>query len=134
MRSRGRGGGDVDLATSVGTVGLVSPVMTASGTSGHGAELGAYFDLSTIGAVVVKSLSFDPWPGNPSPRVCAVPGGMLNGVGLQGPGVEAWLSRDLPALESSGAKVVASIWGRTVDDYAAAASTALGGPGVRGRR
>jgi dihydroorotate dehydrogenase (NAD+) catalytic subunit len=114
-------GRDVDLATRVGTVGLPAPVMTASGTAGHGAELGAYFDLAAIGAVVVKSLSIDPWPGNPSPRVCPVPGGMLNGVGLQGPGVAAWLAEELPALQASGARVVASIWGRTVEDYARAA-------------
>ena len=74
--------------------------MTASGTAGHGAELGAYFDLSAIGAVVVKSLvASTRGPGNPSPRVCPVPGGMLNSVGLQGPGVEAWLADELPALE-----------------------------------
>ncbi len=112
----------VDLGTSVATVRLPAAVMTASGTAGHGAELGAYFDLAAIGAVVVKSLSADPWPGNPSPRVCQVPGGMLNGVGLQGPGVAAWLTDELPALEESGARVVASIWGRRVEDYARAAS------------
>ncbi len=113
---------DVDLATSVATVRLPTALMTASGTAGHGAELGAYFDLSAIGAVVVKSLSADPWPGNPAPRVCPVPGGMLNAVGLQGPGVAAWLEEELPALEASGARVVVSIWGRKVEDYARAAS------------
>ena len=77
--------------------------MTASGTAGHGAELGAYFDLSAIGAVVVKSLSIDPWPGNPSPRVCPVPGGMLNSVGLQGPGVAAWLADELPGPRGAAA-------------------------------
>ncbi len=121
MRHRNKAA-EVDLATSVATVRLATAVMTASGTAGHGAELGAYFDLSAIGAVVVKSLSADPWPGNPSPRVCAVPGGMLNGVGLQGPGVAAWLIDELPALEASGARVVVSIWGRRVEDYARAAS------------
>jgi len=102
--------------------------MTASGTAGHGAELGAYFDLAAIGAVVVKSLSFEPWPGNPSPRLCPVPGGMLNSVGLQGPGVEAWLEHELPGLEASGARVVASIWGRRIDDYARAASMLADAP------
>jgi dihydroorotate dehydrogenase (NAD+) catalytic subunit len=96
--------------------------MTAAGTAGHGAELGAYFDLSEIGAVVVKSLAAFAWAGNPSPRVCPVPGGMLNAVGLQGPGVAAWLKDELPALESSGARVVASIWGHRVEDYADAAA------------
>ena len=121
MRRR-KQAGEVDLSTWVASVRLPAAVMTASGTAGHGAELGAYFDLSAIGAVVVKSLSADPWPGNPSPRVCPVPGGMLNGVGLQGPGVAAWLADELPALEVSGARVVVSIWGRRVEDYARAAS------------
>jgi len=118
----------VDLSTSVATVRLPTAVMTASGTAGHGAELSAYFDLSAIGAVVVKSLSADPWPGNPSPRVCPVPGGMLNSVGLQGPGVAAWLIDELPDLEASGARVVVSIWGRRVEDYERAASLLAGAP------
>jgi dihydroorotate dehydrogenase (NAD+) catalytic subunit len=92
--------------------------MTASGTAGHGAELGAYFDLSRLGAVVVKSLSAEPWAGNPSPRLLPLPAGMLNSVGLQNPGMDAWLVRDLPDLARAGARVVVSVWGRTVADYA----------------
>lgn len=115
-------GGAVDLSTRVGDVVLPCPVMTASGTSGHGAELSAYGDLSRLGAVVVKSLSAAPWGGNPAPRVHEVRGGMLNSVGLQGPGIEAWLSEGLPALASAGARVVVSIWGRTVEEFAAAAA------------
>lgn len=111
-----------DLTTRVGSVQLKNPVMTASGTSGHGAELAAYFDLSSLGAVVVKSLSADPWPGNPSPRVCGTPIGMLNSVGLQGPGVRAWLEEDVPALQGHGADVVVSIWGRRIEDFARAAA------------
>ncbi len=95
--------------------------MTAAGTSGHGSELGAYFDLSGLGAVVVKSLSAEPWDGNPAPRVHETDAGMLNSVGLQNPGVEAWLEDDLPALVASGARVVASIWGTTVEGYEKAA-------------
>ncbi|HVM02186.1 MAG TPA: hypothetical protein VM263_05895, partial [Acidimicrobiales bacterium] len=68
----------VDLSTRVGSVSLPNPVLTASGTSGHGAELGAYFDLASLGAVVVKSLSAGPWPGNPAPRVHETAAGMLN--------------------------------------------------------
>ena len=120
--------GAVDLETSVGSIALRAPVMTASGTAGHGAELGAYFDLATIGAVVVKSLAAYPWAGNLAPRVCPVPGGMLNAVGLQGPGLEAWLKDELPALEASGASVVVSIWGRRVEDYAAAAELLADAP------
>jgi dihydroorotate dehydrogenase (NAD+) catalytic subunit len=111
-----------DLTTRVGSVELPNPIVTASGTAGHGAELSAYGELGALGAVVVKSLSADPWPGNPAPRVHAAAGGaMLNSVGLQGPGVASWRAHDLPALRRSGARVVASIWGRTVDEYVAAA-------------
>jgi dihydroorotate dehydrogenase (NAD+) catalytic subunit len=112
----------VDLTTTIGAVELPNPVMTASGTSGHGAELAAYFDLSELGAVVVKSLAAEPWPGNAPPRLKPVAGGMLNSVGLQGPGVAAWLARDLPGLEAARARVVVSIWGRRVDEYGRAAA------------
>jgi dihydroorotate dehydrogenase (NAD+) catalytic subunit len=100
---------------------LPNPVMTASGTAGHGTELAAYQDLSRLGAVVVKSLAAGPWAGNPPPRVREAPAGMVNSIGLQGPGVPAWLAEDLPALEALGARVVASIWGRSVEQYAEAA-------------
>ena len=81
-------GADVDTRVRVGSVELLHAVMTASGTSGHGAELADYFDLSSIGAVVVKSLSVMPWAGNRAPRLHPVREGMINAVGLQGPGVE----------------------------------------------
>ena len=120
----------VDLRTSVGSVALPNPVLTASGTSGHGAELAPYVDLSTLGAVVVKSLAATAWDGNPAPRVHETPAGMLNSVGLQGPGVAAWLERDLPALTERGARVVASIWGRRTEDFARASALLVGAPGV----
>ena len=113
-----------DLATAVGEVRLRAPVMTASGTSGHAAELAPYGPLQELGAVVVKSLRDGPWPGNPPPRLHPLPtgaAGMINSVGLQGPGVERWLEDDLPALLRTGADVVASIWGDTVDGYRRAA-------------
>ncbi len=116
------------LATSVGSVALPNPIMTASGTSGHGAELGRYVDLGTLGAVVCKSLLVDPWPGNPAPRVHETPAGMLNSVGLQGPGVRHWLDEDVPVLVASGARIVASLWGRTVEDYAEAAAVLADAP------
>lgn len=112
----------VDLSTRVGSLTLANPIMTASGTSGHGAELAPYLDLGSLGAVVVKSLSAEPYPGNPAPRLHGTTAGMLNSVGLQGPGVESWLDRDLPPLLSTGAKVVASIWGQRVEDFAKAAT------------
>jgi len=119
---------DVDLATTVGSVTLPNPVMTASGTAGHGDELAAYLDLSSLGAVVVKSLKAEAWAGNAAPRVHETTAGMINSVGLQGPGVEAWLADELPAVLRTGARVVASIWGTTVDGYAKAAEMLAGAP------
>ena len=122
---------NIDLRTRVGSVELPNPVLTASGTAGHGAELEAYFPLASLGAVVVKSLHVEPWPGNPALRVHETPAGMINSVGLQGPGVEAWLANDLPVLAATGARVVASIWGRTVAEFEkAAAQLADAGPEV----
>lgn len=110
---------------------LPNPVMTASGTAGHGAELARYLRLASLGAVVVKSLSAEPWPGNPAPRVTEVDAGMLNSVGLQNPGVAAWLVDELPGLLATGARVVASIWGFTIDAYEKAArALAEAPPGV----
>jgi len=129
MGRRGRHGAparEIDLAVQIGSVTLRAPVMTASGTAGHGLELAPYVDLARLGAVVVKSLSAEPWPGNPAPRLIGAPQGMLNAVGLQGPGVQHWLEHDLPALRAAGATVVASIWGRSVADYAAAARALRG--------
>lgn len=118
----------VDLVSQVGSVCLGGPVLTASGTSGHGAELGSYFDLSVLGAVVVKSMSAEAWAGNPAPRVHQTDGGMLNSVGLQNGGVEAWLADELPPLIATGARVVASIWGSTVAEYGRVASALAAAP------
>lgn len=116
------------LPTRVGSVELRNPVLTASGTAGHGSELGPYVDLAGLGAVVTKSVSADPWPGNPSPRVHEATAGMLNAVGLQGPGITAWMADDLPLLLATGATVVASIWGRSVEDYRRAADLLADAP------
>lgn len=112
----------VSTAARVGTVMLANPVMTASGTAGHGAELASYMDLSSLGAVVVKSVSAGPWAGNPAPRLWPLATGMLNSVGLQNGGVDHWLTAELPALAATGATVVASIWGFTAEDYRSAAA------------
>ena len=95
------------LRAPVGSLVLRHPVMTAAGTGGHGAELEPYVELAQLGAVVVKSLAADPWDGNPAPRLHPTTAGMLNSVGLQGPGVAGWLADDLPGLERAGATVVA---------------------------
>ncbi len=119
----------VDMTVQIGSVQLANPVMTASGTAGYGAELAAYMDLASLGAFVTKSLSPFAWDGNPAPRVVGASAGMLNAVGLQNPGVEAWRENELPRLQRTSARVVGSIWGRTAADYAAAAE-ALAGAGL----
>lgn len=111
----------VDLTTRIGSVVLPNPVMPASGTAGHGTELGAYVDLAELGAVVVKSLAHFAHDGNNPLRTHATAAGMLNSVGLQGPGVAAWMRDSLPKLIDAGARIVVSIWGRSVDDYRRAA-------------
>ena len=118
----GRRAGPVDLGVDLGPVSLPNPVVAASGTFGHGSEVAQLCDPHGLGAVTVKSVAAFPWSGNPPLRVTEAPGGgMLNSVGLPGPGIEAWIEHDLPALEARGARVIASIWGRSAEEYAAAA-------------
>ncbi len=111
----------VDLRVRLGELELPNPIVTASGTFGLGDEVARLCDPSQLGAVTVKSLTAYEWPGNPAPRLHMTTGGMLNSVGLQGPGVERWLEAELPALRARGARVIASLWGRTVDDFGHAA-------------
>jgi len=112
----------------VGSVTLKSPVMTAAGTAGYGAELAGSGDLAQLGAVVVKSLAAFEWAGNPAPRLQPAGVGMLNAVGLQGPGLEHWLAHELPPLIATGATVVASIWGRSVAEFRRAAELLANAP------
>jgi len=123
-------GASVDLTTHVGSLQFANPVMCAAGTAGHGDELARYLDLGELGAMVVKSLSADPWAGNPPPRVHETAAGMINSVGLQGPGIPAWIEHELPALRAVRATVVVSILGRSVADYARAASLLDGVDGI----
>lgn len=111
----------VDLKVRLGPLTLVGPIIAASGTFGHGDEVARLCDPSRLGAVTVKSQAPFAWPGNPAPRLHPSTCGMVNAVGLQGLGIDHWVEHDLPALRASGARVIASIWGHTVDDYAAAA-------------
>lgn len=115
-----------DLSTNVGTVALRSAILTAAGTSGYGDELAGYGNLRELGAVVVKSLAAFAWEGNAPPRAAASGEHMLNAVGLAGPGVAVWRERYLPDLEGRGCAVVASIWGRTVTEFAEAAEAMRG--------
>lgn len=118
----------VDTRVRVGSIELRNPIMTASGTAGYGSEFAPYFDLSSIGAVVTKSIASFEWRGNPPPRVHPTPQGMLNAVGLQGPGIEYWLGHELPTLLDTGATVVCSIWGRSIDEYRQAADLLADAP------
>ncbi len=118
----------VDTRVRVGSVELSSPVLVASGTAGYGAELAEFMDLSLLGAVVTKSLAAFEWAGNRAPRLSPAGVGMINAVGLQGPGVEHWLAHELPVLVRTGARIVASIWGRSVDEYRRAAEQMAAAP------
>ena len=116
------------MQVQIGSVTLPAPVMAASGTAGYGAELAPFMDLSQLGAVVTKSLAPYEWAGNPAPRVHPTAQGMMNAVGLQGPGIEYWLRHVLPDLLATGATVVCSIWGRSVEDYRLAAEQLADAP------
>jgi dihydroorotate dehydrogenase (NAD+) catalytic subunit len=108
----------VDLRTKLGHIELPNPVMTASGCAGAGRELAQFIDVSKLGAIVTKSVMLSPRSGRPTPRMAETPSGMLNSIGLQGPGIDAFLQRDLPWLLSRGARAVVSIAGGTIAEYA----------------
>jgi dihydroorotate dehydrogenase (NAD+) catalytic subunit len=122
--------GDVDLAVDLGPLRLRNPVVTASGCFAAGQEIDRFFDVGLLGAVVVKSITVEVRPGLPTPRMAETTGGMLNAIGLQNPGVDAWLERDLPWLNDHGVPVIASIAGKTVAEYAVLADRLRGQPGI----
>ena len=98
-------------------VNLKNPVMTASGTFGSGMEYSEFIDLNRLGAVVTKGVANVPWPGNPTPRVAEVYGGMLNAIGLQNPGIDVFMERDIPFLKQYDTGIIVNICGKTVEDY-----------------
>ena len=98
---------------------LKNPVMTASGTFGSGAEYSEFVDLNRLGAVVTKGVANVPWPGNPTPRIAEVHGGMLNAIGLQNPGMEVFCERDLPYLQQFDTKVIVNVCGHAPEEYLA---------------
>src|SRR6476659_11516011 len=116
------------MSTSLGSVPIPSPVLTASGCSAFGAELEPFVDLAAIGAVVTKSVQLRPRSGRPTPRMAETPSGMLNSIGLQGPGIDAFLERDLAWLADNDVRAVVSIAGSSVEDYAKLASRLRGQP------
>lgn len=107
----------MNTKVTIAGVTFQNPVMTASGTFGSGMEYGEFVDLNRLGAVVTKGVANVPWPGNPTPRVAEVYGGMLNAIGLQNPGVDVLIERDLPFLKQYDTKVIVNVCGKTVEDY-----------------
>jgi dihydroorotate dehydrogenase (NAD+) catalytic subunit len=118
------------LSTTIGGLRLANPVLTASGCAAAGRELGALFDVSRLGAVVTKSIMRDPRSGRPTPRMAETPSGMLNSIGLQGPGIDAFLAKDLPWLLRAGATAVVSIAGNDAAEFAELAGRLAAEPGV----
>ena len=117
-----------DLTTRLGTLTLPNPVMTASGCAANGRELHRFFDVSELGAFVTKTVMADPRSGRPTPRMAETPSGMLNSIGLQGPGIGAFLDKDLTWLKSVGASVLVSIAGNTAVEFAQVARDLVAHP------
>ena len=120
------------MAVNLGGIEMKNPVTVASGTFGYGQEYAGLFDISRLGAVTVKGIRACPWPGNPLPRHTEVPGGMMNAIGLQGPGVEAFIAEDMPFLVERQVPTIVNIWGTSVEEYAQVAARLTGVPGVVG--
>lgn len=121
---------DRDLTCRIGTLELASPVLSASGCFASGAEVDRFVDVTTLGAVVVKSVTLEPREGLPTPRMAETASGMLNAIGLQNPGIDAWLARDLPWLQERRVPTVVSIAGRTVEEYTQVARKLRRVPGI----
>jgi dihydroorotate dehydrogenase (NAD+) catalytic subunit len=120
----------VDLTARLGDVVLPNPVLTASGCAAAGRELAQFFDVADLGAVVTKSIMLEARSGRPTPRMAETASGMLNSIGLQGPGIDAFLEHDLPWLYEHGARAVVSIAGGSVEEFAELARRLRGAPGM----
>lgn len=121
----------VDLSVSIGRLKLKNPVMTASGTFGYGEEYSEFVDLNRLGAIIVKGISLKPMEGNPSPRICETPCGMLNAIGLQNIGLKRFLKEKLPFLRRYNTSIIVNILGNTIQEYVKL-SKALNDAGVDG--
>ena len=119
-----------DFSTTLGNAALPNPILTASGCAGSGKELSQFFPLSDLGAIVTKSIMIKARSGRATPRMAETPSGMLNSIGLQGPGVDQFLQNDIPWLAEQGARTIVSIAGETVEDYAVLARRMRNLPGV----
>ena len=107
----------MNLSVNIAGVEWKNPVTTASGTFGSGMEYAEYVDLNKLGAVTTKGVANVPWPGNPTPRVAEVYGGMMNAIGLQNPGIDLFCKRDIPHLKEKGASIIVNVCGRSTSDY-----------------
>ncbi len=107
----------MNLSVNIAGVTMKNPVTTGSGTFGSGEEFSEFVDLSALGAVTTKGVANVPWPGNPTPRIAEVYGGMLNAIGLQNPGIDVMIERDLPMLQKAGAVVIVNVCGKSEKDY-----------------
>ena len=107
----------MNTKVTIAGVEFKNPVMTASGTFGSGMEYGEFVDLNKLGAVITKGVANVPWPGNPTPRVAETYGGMLNAIGLQNPGIEVFVERDLEFLKKYDTKVIVNVCGKSIEDY-----------------
>ncbi len=107
----------MNTSMKIAGVEFKNPVMTGSGTFGSGMEYGEFVDLNKLGAVVTKGVANVPWPGNPTPRIAEVYGGMLNAIGLQNPGIDVFMERDIPFLQQYDTKVIVNVCGKSIADY-----------------
>lgn len=107
----------VNMSVNIAGVEMKVPVTTASGTFGSGMEYGELVDLSRLGAVTTKGVANVPWPGNPTPRIAETYGGMINAIGLQNPGIDVFIKRDIPYLKQFDTKIIVNVCGRSVQDY-----------------
>ena len=121
-----------DLSIKIAGIDFQNPVMLASGTARYGEEIAEHCDLNRIGAIIVKGIALKPTPGNPSPRICETPSGMLNAIGLPNIGVDAFIRDKLPFLRKFNTKVLVNIFGSTVDEYGEVARRFEGVDGVDG--
>jgi dihydroorotate dehydrogenase (NAD+) catalytic subunit len=123
---------EVDLGVNLGGIRMKNPVAVASGTFGYGKEYAELIDVTRLGAITVKGIRAQPWPGNPLPRHVEVVGGMVNAIGLQGPGVDGFVRDYMPFLRTTGVPVIVNIWGTSAEEYAEVARRFSDVEGVAG--
>jgi len=122
----------MDISVEIGGIRMANPVMVASGTFGYGPEFADVIDISRLGAIVVKGIKLEPWNGNPPPRMVEVSGGLVNAIGLQGPGVKGFVDQYMPFLRETGVPVIVNIWGTTAEEYAEVAARLSDVEGISG--